>query len=70
VRFLKPVPCDALVDVKAWLILIRPPLYCVAAELLHEQQVMASAEAKFIRWPRAGSRTAEIRSGKHSREEQ
>jgi uncharacterized protein (TIGR00369 family) len=48
VRFLKPVPCDAALDVKARLISARPPLYRVAAELLYRQQVMASAEAKFI----------------------
>ena len=51
VRFLKPVPCEALLDVKGWLISVRPPLYRAAAELVHKQQVMASAEAKFMQWP-------------------
>jgi uncharacterized protein (TIGR00369 family) len=51
VRFLKPVPCEALVDVKAWLISGRSPLYRVAAELIHKQQVMASAEATFMQCP-------------------
>jgi acyl-coenzyme A thioesterase PaaI-like protein len=52
VRFLKPVPCEALLDVKAWPISMRSPLYCVAAELLHKDEVMASAEGKFMQCPR------------------
>jgi uncharacterized protein (TIGR00369 family) len=53
VRFLRPVACEALVDVKAWLVAVRPPLYRVAAELVHEQQVMACAEAKFMECTRS-----------------
>jgi uncharacterized protein (TIGR00369 family) len=51
VRFLRPVSCGALLEVRAWLLSVRPPLYRVAAELVHERQVMASAEAKFMPWP-------------------
>ena len=51
VRFIKPVPCEALVEVKAWLMSVRPPLYRVAAELIHKHRVMASAEAKFMQCP-------------------
>lgn len=51
VRFLHPVSCEALLEVKAWLLAARPPLYRVAAELVHKRQVMASAEAKFMPWP-------------------
>ena len=51
VRFLKPVPCEASLYVKAWLICVRPPVYRVAAELVHEKQIMASAEAKFMQCP-------------------
>lgn len=51
VRFLRPVPCEALLYVKAWLVSLRPPLYRVAAEIVHEQEVMATAEAKFMQYP-------------------
>jgi acyl-coenzyme A thioesterase PaaI-like protein len=51
VRFLKPVPCQADLDLKAWLSSERPPLYRVKAELVHEQQVVARAEAKFMPCP-------------------
>ena len=51
VRFLRPIPCEALLDVKAWLVSLRPPLYCVAAEIVREQKVMATAEAKFMQCP-------------------
>ena len=54
VRFLKPVPCQADLDLKAWLSSQRPPLYRVKAELVYEQQVVARAEAKFMPCP--GSR--------------
>jgi acyl-coenzyme A thioesterase PaaI-like protein len=51
VRFLRPVPCEALIEVRAWLVSAKSPLYHVAAELVHEREVMASAEAKFMPCP-------------------
>jgi len=49
VRFLKPISCRALLDMRAWVVYARPPLYRVAAEIVHESCVMARAEAKFMR---------------------
>ena len=49
VRFLHPVPCEALLELRAWLVVARPPLYRVAAELVCGQDTMARAEAKFMR---------------------
>lgn len=49
VRFLQPVPCEALLELRAWLVVARPPLYRVAAEVIYEQNIMARAEAKFMR---------------------
>jgi acyl-coenzyme A thioesterase PaaI-like protein len=48
VRFVKPAPCEALLELRSWLLSARSPLYRVAADLLHEQQVVAKAEAKFM----------------------
>ena len=51
VRFLQPVPCKALLELRAWLVIDRPPLYRTAAEMIYEQNIMARAEAKFMRCP-------------------
>jgi uncharacterized protein (TIGR00369 family) len=51
VRFIEPVPCEAPLEVKAWLVSVKPPLYGVAAELASGQQVVARGEAKFMRCP-------------------
>jgi acyl-coenzyme A thioesterase PaaI-like protein len=48
VRFLKPIPCEALLDLKAWLVSARPPLYRVAAQLVHGEEVVANAQGKFM----------------------
>jgi uncharacterized protein (TIGR00369 family) len=50
VRFLKPISSRALIDMKAWVLHVRPPLYHVAAEIIHENRVMAKAEAKFMHY--------------------
>jgi acyl-coenzyme A thioesterase PaaI-like protein len=49
VRFVQPIPCEALVDVRGWILSEAPPLYRVRAELLVGRRVMAWAEAKFLR---------------------
>ena len=49
VRFLHPVPCDALLEVKARSLAGRPPLYRAEAELVHGTLIMARAEATFMR---------------------
>lgn len=49
VKFIAPVPCDALLTVRGWLVAATPPLYLLAAELSQAGTVMAGAEAKFMR---------------------
>jgi uncharacterized protein (TIGR00369 family) len=56
VRFLHPVPCDALLEVKARIVRERPPIYRVSAELMAARRVAARAEATFMRRPPAGAR--------------
>ncbi|MFH1314315.1 MAG: PaaI family thioesterase [Candidatus Eisenbacteria bacterium] len=51
VRFLRAVPCDALLEVTAWLLSVKPQLYRVAATLVYEGNVMASAKARFTQAP-------------------
>ena len=48
VRFLWSIPCHSVLDLKAWVISARPPLYCLRAELLETGRVAAWAEAKFM----------------------
>lgn len=48
VRFLRPIPCGAFVDLRAWITAETPRRYRVKAELVLEQQVMAWAEAAFM----------------------
>lgn len=49
VRFHKPVPCDASIDLKAQIVSKSPPLFFVRSELVCGKAVMASAEAKFMK---------------------
>jgi acyl-coenzyme A thioesterase PaaI-like protein len=51
VRFLRPVACDALVDLRAWIVLEHPPLYRISAELLEGTHIAARAVATFMRKP-------------------
>jgi len=48
IRFVTPVPYDARVTLRAWLVNATPPLYLLKAELEHAGSVMASADAKFM----------------------
>lgn len=48
VRFVRPVPCDATLEVHGWIEDATPPLYRLKAEILFGDQVMAWAEAKFL----------------------
>ena len=49
VRYLRPIPCEALVGLRAWITAETPRLYRVKAELALKQRVMAWAEAAFMR---------------------
>lgn len=48
VRFLRPVPSKSLLNLRACMLSVTPPLYRVKAELVCDRQVMAWAEAKFM----------------------
>jgi acyl-coenzyme A thioesterase PaaI-like protein len=48
VRFLFPVPCPSVLELRAWIQSTMPPLFCLRAELSEKQQVLACAEAKFM----------------------
>lgn len=48
IRFLEPVPYDAMVTLRAWLVNETPFLYQLNAELAHSGKVMARADAKFV----------------------
>jgi acyl-coenzyme A thioesterase PaaI-like protein len=48
VRFLQPIPCMALLNLRAWMLSETRSLYRVRAELAHHEQVMAWAEARFM----------------------
>lgn len=48
IRFVKSVSCDASIEIKAWVSSFRPPLYRLKAEIVHNEQVMAWADAKFM----------------------
>ncbi len=49
VRFVEPITCDVDMDIRAWMLSSRPPLYRLRAEILVDERVMAWAEAKFMR---------------------
>ena len=49
VRFLHPVVCGTLLELRARLVFACPPLYQLQAELRCDGQVMARAEGKFMR---------------------
>ena len=49
VRFLHSVPYDQPLEIKAWFVSTRKPLYRLKAELLQGTKVMARAEAKFMK---------------------
>lgn len=48
VRFVKSVPCDARMELRARLLKASPPLYRLRGELVIDGQTMAWAEAKFM----------------------
>lgn len=48
VRFLHPVPSNALIDLRAWILTCKPPLYYVKAELMIAGRIMAWSKAKFM----------------------
>jgi len=53
VRFLKPAPCREEMDVRAWIVSAKPPLYRLRAELSRDNTMLAWAEAKFLKEDRS-----------------
>jgi len=51
VRYLRPVPVDAPLELRAVLTYGVPPLYRLKAELRQENQIMAYGRAKFVHRP-------------------
>lgn len=48
IRFVRPIPCDGTVEIRAWILSVTGPLYKLRAELAHEARLMAWAEGKFM----------------------
>ena len=51
VRFLHSVSCRVCLDIHAWVVFSRPPLYRLRSEIFLDQRLMAWAEAKFMQRP-------------------
>ena len=48
VRFLRPIACQASLEIRAWVLSSYPPLYRLKAEITVDEILMAWAEAKFL----------------------
>ncbi len=48
VRFAFPVPCNAEIDISAWLLHSAPPVHYLKAEICYAGRLSAWAEAKFL----------------------
>ena len=48
VRFVRSIPCDALLDIRARILYSHPPLYRLRAEIVQDGRLMAWAEARFM----------------------
>lgn len=55
VRYVRPVPCDADVELRAWVLAPGPPVHRLRAELRYKGAVMAWAEAKFLQQRKAAA---------------
>ncbi|MGE4565368.1 MAG: PaaI family thioesterase [Victivallaceae bacterium] len=53
IRYLRPVPCDAMLELRAAVTSSRPPLYMLDSELRLDGVLMARASAKFMNFPAA-----------------
>jgi uncharacterized protein (TIGR00369 family) len=48
IRYIKPVPFDAVLDIQASVISSKTPLHYLQAEIIHNGCIMAWAKAKFM----------------------
>lgn len=49
VRFVHPVPCGVSLEIRAWPLSFRPPVYSLRSEIIQGGRVAAWGEAKFMR---------------------
>jgi uncharacterized protein (TIGR00369 family) len=63
VRFLRPIPYDALLEVTARLVSAEPPVYRAGADIVCDGHVMASARARFTQCSPAQRAAVCARSG-------
>lgn len=49
VRFLQPIPCDAILKIQAQIVHIKRAIYFVESTVLLNDKIMAFAQAKFMR---------------------
>lgn len=49
VRFIRPVPCSSVLDIRAWMISSRSRMYLLRGEIKLDDELMAWSEAKFVR---------------------
>jgi len=54
VRFVHPVPCGASLEIRAWPLSFRPPVYSLRSEIVLGRRVAAWGEAKFMRRESSG----------------
>ncbi len=50
IRYLKPIPCEAELELRASLRKVHPPLFTVHAEITLGDDLVAEADAKFMEW--------------------
>jgi acyl-coenzyme A thioesterase PaaI-like protein len=50
IRYLHPVPCSALLEIRSELLSAYNPLYKLQAEIYQADVLMARAEAKFMQY--------------------
>jgi uncharacterized protein (TIGR00369 family) len=48
VRFVRPVACTVLLEIRAWVLTICPPLYHLQSEIIVDGGIMAWAKARFM----------------------
>lgn len=49
VKFVNPIPCDAQLEIRAWVVASRRSLYRLKAEIKCDNKIMAWSEATFMR---------------------
>ncbi len=50
IRYKNPIPIETTVEIKARLVLSKPPLYRLRAEISQNDRLFASAVADFFKW--------------------